>query len=166
MRAWVPGLILALTLASPAFAEDGQSWRVSEIGGPVTIVHDGLAAPASRNAILVPGDSLQTGDGGRALVVHGADVVVVSAATSLSIPRERAPQGFIEIVESYGRALYMIEKQALPHFRVKTRLLAATVKGTVFTVDADANGTQVAVSDGQVEVAPAAGGEAGWSRRG
>ncbi len=154
----VPGLILALALASPALAEDAVPWRVSEVGGPVTIVHDGRTARAARNTILAPGDSLLTGPGGRALVVHGGDVVMVSPATSLSIPRDRAPQGFFEIVESYGRALYMIEKQAVPHFRVKTPLLAATVRGTVFTVDADDDGARVAVTEGRVEVAAAGGG--------
>ena len=131
-----------------SFAGD---WRVREISGAVRI-----AAPARPVAngvvdqVLPIGTSVTTGGNGRAVISNGEQRIVVGPNSRTTLAPEAG--GMTRILQDLGSALFQVDKQRQPHFRVETPLLAAVVKGTTFTVSVETLGDQVHVAEGLVEV--------------
>ena len=143
--------ILALTSSHAALAA-GNPWKITEAAGQVQIIHGSARTEASRGATLAPRDVIETGANGRAVIARGSDVVFVSPRTRLTIAPEEQARGLIQIIQDLGRATFMIERKANPHFAVGTPYLATVVKGTVFTVTVHEAGASVSVREGRVEV--------------
>lgn len=154
------GLLAAIMLATTSSGAMAQSltWRISETAGAVAIRHGTTSTPATRGAMLAPGDAVTTGAGGRAVLVHDRDFVTVSANSRVSVPIAEEATGFVKIVQDLGNAIFKIQKLGVPHFGVKTPYLAAVVKGTTFSVTVDRAGTSLQVVEGAVEVATLDGG--------
>jgi hypothetical protein len=149
---------LLLLLWSPAAFAQAVPWRVTEAAGQVEVRRGAQLAAARRGAVVAPGDLVTTGANGRAVLVRGRDFVIVSPRTQLRVPGAQEEQGgVIRMLQTSGRAQYRIERQAAPHFGVRTPHLVALVKGTVFTVDVSEDGATVAVTEGRVEVATLSG---------
>jgi hypothetical protein len=148
-----------LLVASPAVAKDsGQArWTVTQTSGDVRVVRNGLQ-PASLQvrASLAPGDVVATGATGRVVLVRGGDYVVVAPGSRLLLPKQET-SGFTRLLQQVGTMLYKVQHTGVPHFEVKTPLLAAVVKGTSFTVVVDDKRAAVQVTDGLVEVSSADG---------
>lgn len=146
-------------LASPAMAkENGPArWTVTQASGDVRVVRNGLQ-PASLQvrASLAPGDVVATGATGRVVLVRGGDYVVVAPGSRLLLPKQET-SGFTRLLQQVGTMLYKVQHTGVPHFEVKTPLLAAVVKGTSFTVVVDDKRAAVQVTDGLVEVSSADG---------
>lgn len=145
-------------MASPAMAKDGPArWTVTQASGDVRVVRNGLQ-PASLQvrASLAPGDVVATGATGRVVLVRGGDYVVVAPGSRLHLPKEET-SGFTRLLQQVGTMLYKVQHTGVPHFEVKTPLLAAVVKGTSFTVVVDDKRAAVQVTDGLVEVSSADG---------
>jgi len=143
------GLALAsATVPGTSFASD---WRLREISGAVRI-----AAPARPVAngvvdqVLPIGTSVTTGGNGRAVITNGEQRIVVGPNSRTTLAPEAG--GMTRILQDLGSALFQVDKQRQPHFRVETPLLAAVVKGTTFSVSIDTLGDQVHVAEGLVEV--------------
>ncbi|MEA3033880.1 MAG: hypothetical protein QOH86_1896, partial [Sphingomonadales bacterium] len=159
MRALFLFLLLSLC-GGAAEAADSPAWRVTEVAGPVRVVHSGLVLAAARGGQLAAGDVVSTGPGGRAVLVRGQEYVIVSPGTQVRLPGAAEPRGLVQMIEDYGRALFRIERKSTPHFAVRTPYAVALVKGTVFTVEVTDKGSSVAVTEGRVEVSSPFGGDA------
>ncbi len=152
------GAIL-IVFASPATAKDVVSaWIVSQKSGEVRVIRSGMQ-PASVNlrAALSPGDIVATGANGRAMLTRGDDYVVVAPDSRLALPKEQQETGFTRLIQQVGTMLYKVKRTGVPHFEVKTPMLAAVVKGTTFTVVVDQKGAAVQVTEGVVEVSSLTG---------
>ena len=147
-------------LASASHQTIAQSadWTVSEARGPVSIISAQGFEAATRGAGVNPGDTIVTGRGGRAVLVHKKDFVTVAANSRVRIPREGAQTGITRFFQEIGSAIFNVEKRGTPHFSVDTPFLAAVVKGTVFSVSVNADSTALQVTEGVVEVATVDGG--------
>ena len=154
LRALIAFLLL---IWSPAAFAQTAPWRVTEAAGQVQVQRGSQVIAARRGAAIAPGEVVSTGANGRAVLVRGRDFVIVSPRTRLRVPGTSEQGGNIRMIQAAGRAQYRIERQAAPHFAVRTPHLVALVKGTVFTVTVGENGATVAVSEGRVEVATLAG---------
>ncbi|HYD37005.1 MAG TPA: FecR family protein, partial [Allosphingosinicella sp.] len=155
---YLRALILILLFCSQAAFAGTPPWRVTEVAGTVQLQHKGRTVQAARGATLDPGDIVTTGADGRAVLVRGREYVIVSARSRLRLPPAAQSRGIVQMLQDFGRATFRIEKKETPHFGVRTPYLVALVKGTVFTVSADAGGAKVAVEEGRVEVATPDGG--------
>ncbi|HEY0115063.1 MAG TPA: FecR family protein, partial [Allosphingosinicella sp.] len=145
-------LVLLLFWSQPALAQV-PAWTVTETGGDVQLHRSGRVQPLSRATALTPGDAVQTGANGRAVLARGREFVIVSPRSRIRIPAAQAQSGgIVQMIQDLGRATYRIERRATPHFGVQTPYLAALVRGTVFTVTVGDSGSSVAVSEGRVEV--------------
>jgi hypothetical protein len=102
---------------------------------------------------------IETAASGSATLVRGDDHVMVAPNSRLRLPAGDA-NGVTRIIEELGQLFFQVGKKTTPHFRVETPLLAATVKGTSFTVSVDHKGTSVQVSEGLVLVENAASSDA------
>src|SRR6185295_6578236 len=138
--------------AGGAWATD---WTLTKATGDVTISGTAVGAQpiaATTGTVIATGQTLTTGPTGRALLVHGKDIVSVGPATVLTVPVAASGDGMTVLMQTNGTTELEIEKLAQPHFAVETPYLTATVKGTHFTVTVSANYASVAVTEGRVEV--------------
>ena len=152
-----PFLLTAFVLfytGTAAIADDNNDvWHVSNAFGNVWVTVGGVQhASLSYSRILKPGDSIRTGQNGRALLVHGEDYMLISPNSAIEIPRETKQGPLTTIIQRAGSIVLEVEKRNVKHFEVETPLLAALVKGTRFRVTIDKNNSYVDVLRGEVEV--------------
>jgi hypothetical protein len=146
--------LLFLFVASPASA--ANEWWIGQSSGTVWILEEGrpprLASPGT---IFPNAATLATAPSARALLVHGAESVLVGPSTVIALVQRG---GRTRVVQVSGVAEFEVERQNVQHFSVETRYFAAVVKGTHFTVRVDDDGARVGVERGVVEVtAPESG---------
>ncbi|MEE2692163.1 MAG: FecR domain-containing protein [Pseudomonadota bacterium] len=150
-------LALAFAAIGGAAAQSG-AWVVAQSDGAVRVVSAGEGVqPASLNASLRPGDIITTGGDGYAVLRRGAQQIVVSANSRMSLPAEQQG-GFTHVVQELGTLMFKVDKRAVQHFEVDTPIVAAVVKGTTFTVTSGPLGDSVHVAEGLVEVRTHVGG--------
>ena len=149
---------LLLLVSQAAFAQS-VNWTISESSGTVLVKTATAAAPAKKGGQVPPGAVISTGAGARAVLVHGKDFVTVNANGRVRIPAA-GDEGFglFDVLQEWGNAVFQIEKQPKPHFTVRTRYLAAVVKGTTFSITVSDQGASLQVVEGAVETSTADGG--------
>ena len=138
----------------------------SEAAGSVTVTEAGRPQAAQRGMHVAPGATVATGNGARAVIVRGRDFVTVAANSRVRVPVAAEKQGLVEMIQEWGNAIFQIEKQAKPHFGVRTPYLAAVVKGTTFSVTVTPQGASLQVIEGLVETSTIDGGAAELIRPG
>jgi len=145
--------LMPAALMSQASAE-GQAWRIGKSSGEFSVTTSG-AQPASLTSgtLLQPGDSIRTGQNGRVLLVRGNETILISANSSVSIPKDKKDGLSTLILHQAGSIMLEVEKRGASHFEVETPHLSAVVKGTRFQVAVNPTNTRVSVFQGQVEVA-------------
>ena len=153
----VPFLLTAFVLFYPgtvAIADDNNDdWHVSNAFGNVWVTVGGVQQASLAHArSLKPGDSIRTGQNGRALLVHGEEYILISPNSEIEIPIEKKQGLSTTIIQRAGSIVLEVEKRNVKHFEVETPLLAALVKGTRFRVTVEKNNSHVDVLRGQVEV--------------
>jgi hypothetical protein len=147
-------MIVMVHAGSQAAAED--VWRVSKTSGEVSVTSTGgEQSPLIAGAMLKPGDSVRTGQNGRALLTRGEETILVSPNSSVGVPVPGAKKEGLQttIIQQSGSILLEVEKKNVQHFQVETPYLAAVVKGTQFRVTVGNKESRVDVLRGQVEVA-------------
>jgi hypothetical protein len=146
-----------IVLASPAQAAPAK-WEVTERSGEVSVEAGGVVAPAERGLSLNPGDVVETGEAGRAVIVRGAEYVILSPRSRIRIAVPEAADQTTQISQAFGSAEFRIGKKETGSFGVKTPYLAAVVKGTEFNVTVSDAGARLQVTEGKVEVSTLDGG--------
>ena len=141
-------------LGTVAIADDNSDdWHVNNAFGNVWVTVGGVQLASLANArTLKPGDSIRTGQNGRALLVHGEEYILISPNSAIEIPKEKKKGLSTTIIQRAGSIVLEVEKRNVKHFEVETPLLAALVKGTRFRVTVEKNNSFVDVLRGQVEV--------------
>ena len=159
--------LVALHGAGRAAAQEAV-WRVSKSSGEATVTRSDEAPVAlTTGALLKPGDTIQTGHNGRALLMRGNETIIISPGSTVGLPaegksketRSRETKGKDTRANSWttiqlqsGSILLDVEKRDTRHFEVETPYLAAIVKGTQFRVTVDKTDSRVDVLKGKVEV--------------
>ena len=151
MQKFLPLCLVAALYSAPAIAEE-VGWTVSEASPGVTILHAGRSLVAQRNGRVVAGDVVITASNSRAVLVRGEEYAMVAPNSRLQIAQTTGPDGFTQLLERFGNAIFSVRKGTKPHFSVQTPYLAAVVKGTTFSVTVDESGASVQVVEGAVEV--------------
>nr|WP_246438813.1 FecR domain-containing protein [Novosphingobium piscinae] len=118
----------------------------------------GRTVAATPGMVVPAGATLSTGAGSRAIVVRGRDFVTLAPGSRLALPSHQDKRGFLQLVQEWGNAIFQVEKQAKPHFGVRTPYLAAVVKGTTFSITVGAEGASLQVVEGLVETSTIDGG--------
>ncbi|CAN7194625.1 FecR family protein [Bosea sp. LjRoot9] len=149
------GLALAVIVAIgavPAAQAADNLWRIAKVSGEAWVSGSGVQpASAAQQAELRPGDSIRTGRNGRVLLVRGAESILISANSAISLPEAGRP-GMSTVIQQAGSILLEVEKRNVQHFEVETPYLAAVVKGTRFSVSLQGGQAKVDVVRGQVQV--------------
>ncbi|HYI90429.1 MAG TPA: FecR family protein, partial [Beijerinckiaceae bacterium] len=144
------GVAVWMLLGSHALAQD---WVVGKVSGKAWMSANGAAPTLLAPGMAVPqGSTISTGPDGRALLVHGQDMVTVGPKSALSVQAGAGAQR-TTVLQKSGRITVDVETQNAPHFTVETPFMAAVVKGTRFDVQVSRQGANVNVQRGRVQVA-------------
>jgi hypothetical protein len=144
--------LLVTQWTSAAIAQD-SAWRVSKSSGEIWFTTSGAQPVAvSGERVLKAGGTVRTGPSGRVLLVRGAESMLISGNSVVSIPAEEMNGLSTTVLQQAGTILLEVEKRNIQHFEVATPYLAAVVKGTQFRVTVSNTGSQVDVLRGQVQV--------------
>ncbi len=136
----------------PVVAQERIGWRIVEVSGAVSVTRPGLSPVVlTDSADLQGGELIQTEASGRAILRRGNDTIIVAPGSAIAIPA-RTDDLVQRILQTFGAILINVEKRPNPNFEVRTPFLAAIVKGTTFTVSADAVSSAVHVVEGTVRV--------------
>lgn len=138
-------------------AADGH-WTMATVDGVAMVIVEGNEGQAATQGYpLVAGATLVTGGDGTVTLVRRGDSVKVYPNSEVTIPQS-SDSGRLGVMQSLGELLFRMETRESRNFEVRTPFLAATVKGTVFTVQVAADRATVTVAEGSVLVAPVRGG--------
>lgn len=157
MKIFKSALAVAALMSSTSAFANPLSWSISESSGAVSIMRPGITLAGVRGKALAAGDVIATGKTGRAVLVRGGEYLMVSTNSRITIAQPKVGS-MTQIVQSFGNAVFKINKKATPHFAVQTPYLAAVVKGTTFSVTVTETGASVQVTEGRVEVQTPDGG--------
>ena len=105
--------VLAFAVSGLAGAASATDWTLTKASGEVKITGVEIGAQpvaATSGTVVATGQTLTTGSGGRALLVHGKDVVSVGPATVLSVPRAASGSDMTVLVQISGTIELDIEK--------------------------------------------------------
>tara|TARA_R110002167_G_scaffold278723_10_gene484612 strand:- start:22 stop:1413 length:1392 start_codon:yes stop_codon:yes gene_type:complete len=138
-----------------ALAQAGTGpWTLQDVSGNVSIATPGEPArPARAGEVLSANAVVSTSADGRAVVARGRDRATMAAGSALAVADTGTGSLFTRVVQRLGTVLFQVEKTPETDFEVQTPYLAATVKGTTFTVTVRSEGAAVHVTDGAVQVA-------------
>ena len=149
-------VVASLLLTAAASADE---WRIVQSSGEIWIGSAGVQkASLGPNEIVPGGATLTTGAGGRAMLTHGTQTMMVGPNAVVTVP-DGDSAGITTILQRAGEVTFDVDRQKVQHFAVETPYLAAVVKGTRFTVSIENDGATVSVDRGLVEVTNLATGE-------
>lgn len=155
-------MVLGAALAQSALAQDaGPYWVIVAKSGEVQIIRSGddAAVPAGVGKSLDAADRLVTAGGGAAVLASDNDVLRVGEDSEIEIAPKREDAGTSVILRK-GSVQAKVQRRPNPpqgSFRIETDYLAATVKGTTYTVRIDSDLVAAIVAEGTVRASPVVG---------
>ena len=141
-------------------AGNADPWQVTEIEGRAWINHadEGWRA-LKAGATLHAGDRAETGMNGRIILARPGDSLAVSPNTRFRIPGPKHMGPKAHIVQTLGTLRFTITKRVRDAFKVRTPFLAASTKGTAFTVTVGDGKSSLSVAEGAVRAISTLSGE-------
>jgi ferric-dicitrate binding protein FerR (iron transport regulator) len=136
----------------------GAATTVSIISGDIQVRHGATAAfvSATDGEVLVAGDTVRTGDGSRAILTYfEGSTVSIEPNSELTLETASALKDGSTVVimqQNFGRTWHVVTKLITGNskYEVKTPSSTASVRGTAFEVDSDAERTVVTTTEGTV----------------
>jgi hypothetical protein len=164
--ALVAALFCHISILRPAAADEPGYWSVASVSGSAEIKQpSGAWQPVRQGLHVDVGHKIRTGADGTVVLARQDETVTIGAGSAFEA-RPAANGMMTSIYQSIGTLLFKVHKRSNPHFEVRTPYLVAVVKGTTFTVNVDAAGGAVHVTEGLVEVANADGADRVFVRPG
>ena len=147
-RRWAPVAAVAAALLAAACLVGTLSLPTS--AEPIARRLNGKSVSAGDTNSIAEGKLIQSGgSGGEVLGLRDGSRVEMSEGVKLSV--NRATDG-IQVDLNEGNIIVTAAKQHNGHLYVKTRDCVVSVVGTIFSVNAEAIGSRVAVIEGEVHV--------------
>jgi len=148
-------LVILLMAAGQSWAAD---WVMSRVTGSVWLTSpQNTQQTAAEGVEVAAGWTVTTGPDSRVLLLRGSESIAIGANT-IAVAQGDEAQTTISLQQ--GVATFDVQHRPTRSFAVTTPVLAAIVKGTNFTVSANADESNVMVTEGTVEVRALSTGEA------
>lgn len=139
---------LLASVSSGALAAD---WVVDRARGSVVQWEGGRWTALERGDVVPDARKIRTGADGRADLVRGGERISLSPNTEVAI-RDAGDEKMTSVLQNSGTVSIEAERRNVQHFSVQTPVLAAVVKGTLFTVTYGGGVASVSVDRGLVQV--------------
>ncbi|MBU1176544.1 MAG: FecR family protein [Alphaproteobacteria bacterium] len=147
-RALLLGIFMLLVAVPAALADDWQAVKLR--GGVFALVGEAWVQLA-RGDVVADERIIRTAPNGRVQFIRGNETIDLGPNTQIRIYDREGTQ-FTIVQQHFGDVSVDVERRNVQHFAIQTKYLAAIVKGTRFSVSADADGAVVKVGRGQVQV--------------
>ena len=133
---------------SGAAADD---WKVVDLDGDATTLHGRAWVKLKLGDVISRGAVTRTLANGSLKLMRDRESIALSPGTEIEI-LDHVGERYTTVREHFGTVGVEANVENVRHFAVETSLMAAVVKGTVFSVHANANSSVVVVSRGVVSV--------------
>ena len=142
---------LALSVCCFATAATADDWVAQKLRGEVYLMVQGSWVSLKRGDIVSDSSAVRTMKDGQVEFARDHETITLGHDTQIRI-FDRTGQRYTTVKEAIGSVRVEANVENIKHFSVQTPFLAATVKGTIFTV-VSGNGTaKVRVQRGKVRV--------------
>ena len=146
-------IISVLVLFVSVTAAEASGWIAERVGSGARYAVDGKTWIEIKTGEEVPNASwISTGPRGRLMLSRGEERILFKPNTLAAISTWRDRGMRTKLTQRSGAILLDVETRNRKHTSVVTPDLAAVVKGTIFEVIMDDEGTSVRVNQGVVEV--------------
>ena len=152
MAAWVRAALAAAAVVLSSAAAFADDWVAVRLRGAVLQLVDGEWQKLSRGDVVPDSRVIRTLAMGSVEFQRGEERVGLGPDTQIQIYDRARSKPFTTVKQYFGTVTVEAEVQEVQHFAVQNNYLAAVVKGTRFTVTADADSASVAVARGAVFV--------------
>ena len=164
-----PALLMALAAAFPVISYAAGAANVDFSVGSVTAVNSvGVQRPLSKGAEIGNGDTIRTGDGGRAQVRFSDGALVsLQPQTEFRIDNyqysgkaDESEKGFFSLLKGGLRTITgLVGRSNRDNYKVSTSVATIGIRGTEYTAGLNPSGNElnVATGEGLVEVCNAVG---------
>lgn len=151
---------LAATAPADAVAGGPAVWTVTEATGDARIRQDdGEWEHLFEGQIVSAGSEVEAGENSQITMVRGDDSITFSPGSRAAVPTDTGDASGPSLLQRLGTLLFRMETRESRDFTVQTPVLAAAIKGTIFTVTVDGDRSMVHVAEGMVEVTSLSNGE-------
>ena len=148
MRLFLFAMFMGLLALTPAHADD---WRVISVQGEALVSKSGAWISLRIDDVVSDDSPIRTLSNSSVEFTRDREKISVLADTQIRIV-DRAGQRYTTVNDIFGVVAIEANVENVQHFAVKTKYLAAVVKGTIFSVAADSSSSSVAVTRGLVQV--------------
>jgi hypothetical protein len=135
-------------LATTAVADD---WVAQKLRGVAYIWVNNHWDRLNRGDIVSNGAPVQTMKDGQVEFVRDQEIIDLGPDTQIQI-LDRTRRRYTTVNQAFGSVHVEANVENVQHFSVQTPFMAATVKGTIFTVVSGAKSAEVRVKRGKVSV--------------
>jgi len=146
---------MTLVGLAPARADD---WRVVSVQGEALVAKSGSWISLRIDDVVSDDSPVRTLSNSSVAFQRDHEKISVMADTQIRIV-DRVGQRYTTVNDIFGVVAIEANVQNVQHFAVKTKYLAAVVKGTIFSVSADSASSSVVVTRGLVQVTDAENGK-------
>ena len=151
-------LVLLMLLPTAAIA---SQWVASKVAQPARYTLDNKNWVKITRGMKIPKRSwIHTGKRGRLIIRRGKEMIMYRPNTLAHLRSSQANGRKTDIQQEFGSLLLDVETRKRKHVTVRTKLLAAVVKGTRFEVNVSGNKATVSVKRGVVGVKSVKSGQA------
>lgn len=146
------GAVLALVVMSAISVAQADDWVATRLRGAVFVFSNQIWVPLERGGSVANGQFVYAGGNGRVVLEREGQQITVGSSTHIMVEDNPGGGEFTTVYEEFGTVTVDVDARDVDFFAVRTQQLAAVVKGTRFTVIADAAGSDVLVRRGVVSV--------------
>ena len=151
MQKFLFAIPLAFSVCSLTTAAKADDWVAQKLRGKVLVLINGGWAPLKRGDSVANSAPVRTLKDGQVEFSRDHETITLGPDTQIQI-FDRVGQRFTTVNEAFGAVRIEANIANVKHFSVKTPFLAATVKGTIFSVMSGKRRAEVQVQRGKVRV--------------
>jgi hypothetical protein len=142
---------LALGVCSLATSAMADDWVAQKLRGEALVWGDNHWVKLKRGDVVNNSAKVRTMGDGQIELARDRETITLGPNTQIQI-FDRVGQRYTTVKEAFGSVRIEANVENVQHFTVQTPFLAATVKGTIFTVVSGAGVGEVKVQRGKVGV--------------
>ena len=145
------GIPLVMGLCFWTTAASADDWIAQKLRGEVSVLVHGSWVHLKRGDVISNTAPVRTMKDGQVEFVRDHETITLSPNTQIQI-FDRTGQRYTTVKEAFGTVRIEANVENVQHFVVQTPFVAATVKGTIFTVASGPRAAKVRVKRGKVGV--------------
>lgn len=143
---------LAMAVCCPATPAAADDWVAQKLRGEASVYANGSWVHLKRGDVVATSDVVRTMKDGQVEFIRDKETITLGPNTQIQI-FDRTGRRYTTVYDAFGTVRIEANVENVQHFSVQTPFVAATVKGTIFTVVSGKRMTKVAVQRGKVGVA-------------